>query len=220
MIQEKITDIYINLIQIVCNYLELFDSNKELLKFKNILFYSYNQINYELEIHNWYYYSKFIDEQKCGELIKKYLKIPNCSYHQINIFIKVLSHQLKLFSLNYNLMAETLCAGNINGIIRENLVNACINLTQFFTIGAFNELVTEQKDSILNFNEDIIKKSTEALEAKEKIVNFEILKEKNLICIDEDGQSITILTNCSHESEEYKNLENLLNISKTNKDYI
>ena len=86
-------------IQIVCNYLELFDSNKELLKIKNILFYSYNQINYELDKYNWYYYSKFIDEQKCGEIIKKHLKIPNRSYHQINIFIKVLSHQLKLFSL-------------------------------------------------------------------------------------------------------------------------
>ena len=205
-------------IQIVCNYLDLYDSNKELLRKKNIFFYSFAQIDYELDENDWYYYSKFIDEKKCGELIQKYLKIPNCSYHQINIFIKVLCHQLKLFSNNYNLMAETLYAGEIDGIIRENLIKAFLNLTQFFTIGAFNELVTEQKDSISNYNEDIIKKSIEALEAKEKTINFEILNENSLVCIDEDGQSITILTNCAHDSKEYKDLENLLNMGRNFKE--
>ena len=132
-------------IQLVCNYLDLFDSNRMILK-DNLFFYSYSQINYEYEKKNLYIFPKFINEKRCEVLIHKYLNRPKCSYHQINIFIKVLSHQLKLFSNNYYLMAETLLAGNVDGIIRINLIEAFINLTKFFTIGAFDEIVSEQEE--------------------------------------------------------------------------
>ena len=201
-------------IQIVCNYLELYDTNKELLRKKNIFFYSFSQIDYELDEHDWYYYPRFIDEKRCGELIEKYLNIYNCSYHQIHIFINVLSHQLKLFSNNYHLMAETLYAGEINGIIRENLIKAFLNLTQFFTIGAFNEIVTEQTGLISNFDEELVKKATDDLAKKEKMINFENLNNNGLVCIDENGQNFTILTNSPPGSEEYKNFENLLNMGR------
>ena len=66
-------------------------------------------------------------------------------------------------------MTETLLVENINGIIIKNLIKAFINLTQFFPISAFNELVIEQKYS------NIIK-NNKALKVKEKIVNSDILK--------------------------------------------
>ncbi len=75
-------------------------------------------------------------------------------------------------------MAETLYAGEINGKIRENIIKAFLNLTQFFTIGAFNEIVTEQTGLISNFDEQLVKKP---LEKKEKMVNFENLN--NMSCL-------------------------------------
>ena len=41
-------------------------------------------------------------------------------------------------------MAETLYAGEINRIIREKIIKAFLNLTQFFTIGVFNEIGTNR----------------------------------------------------------------------------
>ena len=200
-------------IQVVCNYLDLFDTNKIILEKKNLIFYSLVQINYELE-KNFYHYSKYIDEKRCEELINKYIKIPNCSYHQVYIFIKVFSHQLKLFSNNYALMAETLYAGNIDRMIRVDLLKSILNLTQFFTEGAFNDIVKEQNQISLNYDENTIKNITDILASKEKIVNFENLKNNSLVCIDEDGQSLTILTNISPESKDYQDLEKFYNMGR------
>ena len=212
-IPEKIKELrkthrylYQSEIQLVCNYLKLFDSDKDILMNKNLFFYSYSQIDYELEENDWYYYPEFIEEEECQELIKKYLNKDNCTYHQINIFIKVLYHQLKLFSNNYHLMAETLSAGQIDNIIRVNLIKAFLNLTKFFTIGSFDEILSEQKGTKFNYDENTMKEITNALSSKEKMIKFEILKDNSLICINEDGQSLTILTNSIPNSEVYINL--------------
>ena len=55
-------------------------------------------------------------------------------------------------------MIETLYEGKINEIIRENIIKEFLNLTQFFTIEAFNEIVTEQTELISNFDEQLVKK--------------------------------------------------------------
>ena len=46
------------------------------------------------------------------------------------------------------------------------------------------------------------------------MVNFENLNNNGLVCIDENGQNFTILTNSRPGSEEYKNFENLLNMGR------
>jgi hypothetical protein len=202
-------------IQIVCNYLNLYDSAQSTLKNKNLFFYELNQLDFESERSSYYYYAQFIDEKKCEQLINKYFNKKNCSYHQINIFIKVLAYQFRLFSNNYYLMIESIKTGNLTGQIRIDLLNEILELTKFFTIGAFDEIVTEQGGAIFDFTEDrAMEEATKALSTKEKVINFENLKDKSLVCIDEDGQSLTILTNSSPDSKEYKNLENLLNMGK------
>ena len=201
-------------IQLVCNYLQLLDSNKDILRNKNVTFYSYNQINYEIALDDWYYYPKFIKEEECQKLIEKYLNKENCTYHQINIFIKVLYHQLKLFSNNYYLMAETLHSGKIDNIIRINLIEAFLNLTKFFTIGAFDEILNEQKGTKLDYDENTMKAISNKLCSSEKKISFDNLKNNSLICINEDGQSLTIITNNIKDEEEKKNLENLLNMGR------
>ena len=159
-------------IQLICNYLKLFDSNKTILKEKNVLFYSYTPINFEILLEGWYYNPKYIEEKECEELIKKYLNKENCTYHQINIFIKVLYHQLKLFSNNYNLMADTLHGAKIDGIIRENFIKAFLDLTKFFTIGSFDEILDEQKGTKFNYDENTIKEIANKLSSKEKKNKF------------------------------------------------
>lgn len=201
-------------VQLVCNYLKLFDSNIYILTNKNLFFYSFSEMNYELEENDWYYIPEFINEEECQELIKKYLNKENCTYHQINIFIKVLYHQLKLFSINYFLMPETFEMGQIDKIIRFNLVKAFLDLTKFFTIGAFDELLNEQKGTKFNYDENTIKAIANELSSKEKTINFDNLKDNSLICINEDKQSLTILTNCDKNSEDYENLEDLLNMGR------
>ena len=200
-------------VQIVCNYLNLYDSDQSNLKNKNLFFYGLNELDYESERSLYYYYAKFLDEKKCDELIKKYFNKPNSSYHQINIFIKVLAHQLKLFSNNYYLMIESIKAGNLSGEIRIDLINEILQLTKFFTVGAFDEIVTEQGGAIFDFNEDrAMEEATKALSTKEKVVNFDNLKDKSLVCIDEDSQGLTIITNSPSSSQEYIKMENLLNM--------
>ena len=85
-------------------------------------------------------------------------------------------------------MAEILYEGEINGIIRENIIKEFLNLTQFFTLWAFNEIITDQIGLISNFDEQLVKKVTDALEKKEKIVNFENLNNNGLVYIDEKGK--------------------------------
>ena len=98
-------------------------------------------------------------------MIKKYLNKENCTYHQINIFIKVLYHQLKLFSINYFLIPETFDEGQINKIIKFNLVKAFLDLTKF------------------NYDENIIKAIANELSSKEKTINFDNLKDNSLIVL-------------------------------------
>ena len=88
-------------VQLVCNYLKLFDSNIYILTNKNLFFYSLTEMNYELEEHEWYYIPEFIKEEECQELIKKYLNKENCTYHQI-IYL------LKYYIINLNYFRKTI----------------------------------------------------------------------------------------------------------------
>ena len=150
-------------------------------------------MDYESDKMNFYYYPKFIDEKKCDKLIKKYFNKENISYHQINIFLKVLAHQLKLFSNNYYLMKESFIYSKEDTQIRIDLIKEILNLTKFFTIGAFDEIVTEQRGAIFDYSEDkAMEEATKALSSKEKIISFSNLKDKSLVCFNEDTQGITI----------------------------
>ena len=197
-------------IQMVCNYLKFYDSMSK----KNLFFYDLNEKRYTSNI---YCDSEFINEKECDELLKKYFNKEYRSYHQIYIYIKILADQLRRFSYDYHLMIETLIASKLSGEIRKDIIKAFIELTNFFTVGGFDKIVSEQNTSLISnewitFNEkDVMLKAAEKLSEEETINSFNQLKDKGLVCINEDGQSLTIITCAEKDSEIYRKLDNLYN---------
>ena len=169
--------------------------------------------------YNYYIDAQYINEKECGKLIDTYFKKENKSYHQINIYIKVLADQLRRFSINCYLTVENLYCSKVSTSIRSDIIGAFLELTNFFTIGAFDKILSEQNSSI-NDNNDIQydeekdnKKASNELEKVNENINFKELNDKGFIFINNDGQSLTIITCAPKDSIIYKKFERLLNSS-------
>ena len=211
-------------IQIVCNY--LINLNK--IPKYNIFFYNLFDKSDEFLGYDYYINAKYINEKECRELLEKYFQKSNKSYHQINIYIKVLADQLRTFTKNQFLMIENLyCSIELGdersisqiGAVRKDIIEAFLDLTNFFTIGAFDNILSEQSlifNNIENssFNEEEkIDEAHNKLSFEGKSNNFQELEDKGFVFINEDLQSMTIMT-CAHkDSEIYKKLDNLYNSS-------
>ena len=200
-------------IQIVCNYLKYLEQ----MSSQNLYFYDLNEKLEELQEFNYYLDSEFITEDECNELLNAYFNKNNRSYHQINIYIKVLADQLRKFSINYYLMIENLNDNELPGSIRNDIIQAFMELTSYFTVGAFDEIVSEQNFSIddksnsnYNENEELIK-AADKLSKEKSNINFNELNDKGFIFVNKDGQSFTIITCAPKTSEIYKKLDLLYN---------
>ena len=90
---------------------------------KNLYFYDLNEKLAEFINYNYYCDSQFINENECNDLINTFFNKSNKSYHQINIYIKVLADQLRKFSINYYLMIENMKDNRISGTIRTDIIN-------------------------------------------------------------------------------------------------
>ena len=201
-------------IQLVCNYLKFFNEMSE----KNLYFYDLNEKLREFISYNYYCDSKFINENECNDLLNTFFNKSNRSYHQINIYIKVLADQLRKFSINYYLMIENLRDSQLPGTTRTDIIKAFMDLTRYFTISAFDRIVSEQDSSLENkniyndFNEDkAIMNATDKLSEQESVINFNELNDKALVFINNDGQSFTIITCAPKNSEIYIKLDSLFN---------
>ena len=201
-------------IQLVCNYLKFFNEMSQ----KNLYFYDLNEKLREFISYNYYCDSKFINENECNDLLNTFFNKSNRSYHQINIYIKVLADQLRKFSINYYLMIENLRDSQLPGTTRTDIIKAFMDLTRYFTISAFDTIVSEQDSSLENkniyndFNEDnAIMNATDKLSEQESVINFNELNDKALVFINNDGQSFTIITCAPKNSEIYIKLDSLFN---------
>ena len=196
--------------QIVFNYLK----NLNEIDKKNLYFYNYNEKNKELKFFykNYYIDSENIDEKEGIKLLDKYFNLKNKSYHQIIIYIKVLADQLRKFSNNHYLMVENTPKPEI----RKYIIGAFMELTNYFTIGAFDKLLNEQNSCINNnstyFNEkEVVEKAVEKLTEEDSIINFNQLNNKAFIFINNDGQSFSIITCAPKETKLYQYLDILYN---------
>ena len=199
-------------IQLVCNYLKFLDR----MSSQNLYFYNLNEKLTELSGYDYYCDSEIINENECRGLLNKYFNKKNKSYHQINIYIKVLADQLRKFSINFYLNIENLNDNLLPGTIRTDIIRAFLDLTSFFTIGAFDKILSEQdfstNEKLSEFNEnEEIAKASERLSKEESIINFSELNDKALIFINNDGQSFTIITCAPKNSDIYQKLESLFN---------
>lgn len=200
---------------------------------KNLFFYNLNEKLKEFPLLDYYCDSKFIDKNECNKLLNKFFSKNNknndqknngkankkISYHQINIYIKVLADQLRKFSINFYLMIENLKSENLSGNIRTDIIQAFMDLTNYFTIGAFEDILSESdssdssnKSNTTEFDENnAIINSLYKLSEKESVFNFNQLIDKALVFINEDGQSFTIITCAPKTSDIYKKLDSLFN---------
>ena len=143
----------------------------------------YNKIVIKAEDEN-----KYLTPKLCQHLILEQIKktIKNPTYYQITTFVNVLASQLIQFNRNYCLSACTIIdSGKFqNCSVRSLIINKFIELTRYFTKGAFTELLNEQK-----------------------IVQTLILskgKEKEKI-----EKANKLLEECKHDSISFNNMDNL-----------
>ena len=144
----------------------------------------YNKIVIKAEDEN-----KYLTPKLCQHLILEQIKktIKNPTYYQITTFVNVLASQLIQFNRNYCLSACTIIdSGKFqNCSVRSLIINKFIELTRYFTKGAFTELLNEQK-----------------------IVQTLILskgKEKEKI-----EKANKLLEECKHDSISFNNMDNLV----------
>ena len=207
-------------IQMVCNYLKFYDDMEN----KNLFFYGLYQKDPDFvnnRFYDIYCDSKYITENECSDLINKYFNIENKSYHQIYIYIKVLAEQLRKFTSDNYLMVESLKVSKTPLIIRKDIIQAFMDLTTYFTVGAFDKIIQKQNSSISKISDssdynqkEELEKANKILSEEEIIIDFKELNDKGLVCINEDGQSFTIITCAPKESEVYKKLDSLYNTNK------
>ena len=222
--------------QIVANYLKALKENridKEDLKFPMITpqfdekkikklskKYSYKLID-----------AQIIPDQECNKLILEALKasnnIKNPTYYQIIIFINILGTELKKFSENQFLSAFNILSLGDKDLhsIRSLIVKNFINITKYFTQGAFDDILKSQiiTHSILFNQYDEEKDINNAIDNLAIIKNsgvfsFEKIDSILLFLHEGNSQGFTILTNKdNNKDKEYISFLKLYNHYKNDK---
>ena len=194
-------------IQFVCNYLKKLDENENLITHNNIIIpgISLNENDSGIK-------AQVIDQKTCEELIRKYFKENSPTYYQICSFISVLAHQLKYFTKNIYFNVQTMkdMNGDKNLSVRTDCVKAFINITSYFTKGAYGKLLNSQDINIALQEGSSDEKAINLLTDNKDIVSYDKIN-PSLIFLNDDGQSMTIICTMDKNTEEYKKLYALYN---------
>ena len=209
-------------IQIVCNYLKMYEEKK----INNSDIYIQN-VSIEVE-DNYYnttnvgeiFYATPMERKECERLIHKYIGIDYPTYYQINAFINVLSGQLKKFSMNYELTARYLIENgeimnddNLKNI-REILMESFVENTQHFTKGAYNNLLNskdenykvEVEQGIYDENKQE-KIAIDILSVQDNdMISFSKINPPLIFFHEKQGQEFSIISANDPKDEEYSKL--------------
>ena len=168
-----------------------------------------------------------LTQEQINNMIMKYLsdiEIQNPNYYQINIFLKVLSDEFVKFYNCRGYMVETLLNNAIaSGMGKDNahkllelrkfIIKSLIQVTKLFLVGPYEKLIKSQEINKKLMNEADEQKEKliyEELKIKIDSISFDEIK-PSLIVFNEDGDSCTIITTCSEQDPEFKDLERLYN---------
>ena len=188
--------------------------NEQIMKNKKINLTKFNNL-------------KLTEEQK-KEKVLKYLndiQIKDPNFYQINIFIKILFDEFVKFN-NCNICSVDSLYKNVLDLgmtkdeaknfinLRKHIINYLVQMTKLFLVGPNENLLkNKQLNNILNNTKE---------EDKEEFINTQLNIDINpvsfdkinpsLIIFNEDGKTFTIITTCSENEQEFKDLENLYNI--------
>ena len=188
--------------------------------------YDYNKIVIKAEDEN-----KYLTPKLCQKLIldelKKTIKKP--TYYQITTFINVLASQLIQFNRNYFLSAcSILDSGKChNCCVRSLIVKKFIELTSYFTKGAFTELLNEQEivqtlmQSKGKEREKIEKANKLLEECKHDSISFNNMNNLALVFFHggDNSNYFSIITNKKTNEQTYLDLLSLKNF-QSGKDII
>ena len=187
--------------------------------------YNYNKIILKAEDEN-----KNLTQKVCQQLIMDEIKvtIPKPTYYQITTFIDVLANQLIQFNRNFYLSACTIIdSGKFsNCCVRSLIVKKFIELTRYFTKGAFTELLNEQKEtqSFLtnkyNEKEEMLKANKILESYKHDSISYDRMDLALVLFHGGDNSNyFSIITNKKPEDKDYIDLLNLKNF-QSGKDII
>ena len=168
---------------------------------------------------------QIISQQECNSLILEAIKksngIENPTYYQIKTFINILGTQLYKFSQNYFLSALNILHKGEKEFfsLRSFLIKNFINITKYFTQGAFDEILKSQiKTHKILFGQydegEDIKNAIDNL-SKNKSGKFSFEKVDSSLLFFHEGNKggFSILTNKDSKDKEYINLLNLYNLN-------
>ena len=205
-------------IQIVCMYLDLYDKN-EIDKY-NLFIERLTNAEITKKNKEYYFQGKIIERKRALALLAKYYNTKKYTFYQINSFINAFADQLKYLTnslyLEVDLLKNNAKHSGRKGLktIRNYTIKSLLEITQYFTKGAYSDLISQQniayQSQTADYNlEQAEEKAINALSNKE-VVSFDKIK-PSLIFFNEDGQSLTVISTCDKNEEEYKNLQDLIN---------
>ena len=188
--------------------------------------YDYNKIVIKAENEN-----KYLTSELCQKLILEELNktIKKPTYYQITTFINVLASQLIQFNRNYFLSAcSILDSGRFyNCCVRSLIVKKFIELTSYFTKGAFTELLNEQEivQTLMKSKgkeKEKIERANKLLEeCKHDSISFNNMNNLALVFFHggDNSNFFSIITNKKTNEQTYIDLLNLKNF-QSGKDII
>ena len=218
-------------IQIVCNYLKLRKENKindvdlyfpgitpEEIKANILVDKNKN------EVFKTIVKAEPLTQKECQELLFEKIKEQNKkpTYYQIKSFIDVLSVQFIKFNQSFILNAFDLHfrPDNLKNI-RTFIIDNFIELTKYFTEGAFTKLINEQTITHhkmfgqYNEGEDIKNGIDNLANDEHYIISFDKINPSLVFFHEGDGQMFSIITNSNPEDEEYHKFLDLKNCQIT-----
>jgi len=197
-------------VQIVCNYLK----NLDQINIHDIYINGISQFTTPQSIK-----AIPLSQKECSNLIYQNLNIKNPNYYQIESYINILAEQLKLFTNSIYLNTNQL--NNIKTIkknldnIRYFFVKSLTLTTKHFVTSSFDNILKGQKITYSQQQKkifDLEKENEQAIEILTNKEPFSINKIKpSMILINEDGQSISEIITCNHETDEYRLLKAIYN---------
>ena len=173
--------------------------------------------------------AQIISEKECNELIIEEIRASNNikypTYYQLKTFIDILGVQLKQFTQNSFLTALNIFNLGDKDLfsIRSNIVKNFINITKYFTQGAFDDLLKNQiithKMLFGQYDEgNDIKNAIDSLaEKKSGVFSFEKIDSSLVFFHQGDNDGFSILTNKDSKDKEYQKLLKLLNYYRKEK---
>lgn len=174
-------------IQIVCINLDFLKKNK--INDNNIYIEGLSKIKFneltEKEKLN-YIEAKVLSTERCIELIKKYFYITTPTFYQINSFVSVLADQLRYFTVNFYLEKTILFENAMSRSktylykIRQFIIESIIEITKFFTEGAYNNVIQSQdiayKSQTADYNQEEAERIAINKLTERKVVSFSQIK--------------------------------------------